>query len=193
MPTVATPVLDLAIPASPPSPVARKKHAQQSASISTDPNYVGLIPIELCNGCSEEGCSIESDDTHLTNAVRRHFLEYFGHRNLEGMVSSYAKDAVLVHVVNGERKSFHGRDEIRKAFEEIFKLHPTVNSTFELKHIVIHGRNAMVVWSAATPTHIFPQSSDTLLFDAEGRISKQFFNCQMQDLYKDKPWYVDDE
>ena len=180
-------VLDLTIPATPPSPVSRKK-----AQLVHDANFVGLVPIELLNGCSEEDCSIESDDTFLTNAVRRHFLQHFGHRDLDGMVNSYAENAVFVQIVNGERKSYHGRDEIRAAFEEVFKLHPTVNSTFHLKHIVIHDRDASVVWSGATPTHVFPQSSDSIHFDKQGKIARQFLNHQMNDLYTDKPWYVDD-
>jgi ketosteroid isomerase-like protein len=182
MPTV----LDLTIPASPPKPTLQKGQGP-------DANYVGLVPIELSNGCIEEGCSIESDDTKLTNAVRRHFLEHFGHRNLDGIAADYAENAIMVQVLNGERKSYHGRDEVRIAFQEIFKLHPTVDSTFHLKHIVVHDRNAMVVWSAATPTHIFPQSSDNMLFDTKGKILKHFCSCQINDVYKDKPWYVEDE
>ena len=150
-----------------------------------------MVPIELMNGCTEEGCSIESDDPRLTNAVRRHFLEHFGHRDLDGIVADYTDDAIMVNVVNGERHSFHGKDEIRTAFQDIFEQHPTVNSTFQLKHIIIHDKNAMVVWRAKTPKHVYPQSSDTFLFDNNGKISKQFFNCQINDL--DTPWYVDED
>jgi ketosteroid isomerase-like protein len=149
------------------------------------------MPIELENGCTEKDCSVDSDDPRLTNAVRRHFLEHFGHRDLDGMVSGYAENAIMVNVVNGERKSYRGHNEIREAFQGIFKLHPTVNSTFELKHIVVHDKNVMVVWSATTPTHIFLHSSDNFLFDDDGKIVKQFFNCQMNDL--ETPWYVDEE
>ena len=163
------PVLDLALPASPP----------QAARKVIDVSSVGLMPIQLLNGCTEEHCSIESDDPVLTNFVRRHYLEHFGHRDLSGMVSDYSENAVMVNIVNGERTSYHGKAEIEQSLRDIFKLHPTVNSTFELKHIVVHDRNAMVVWVAKTPTHIFPQSSDHFIFDDSGRISKQFFNCQI--------------
>lgn len=176
-------VTDLALPASPPSPVRRGR--------VLDAKHIGLQPIELENGCSEEGCSIESDDTHLTNSVRMHFLQHFGHRDLDGIVSDYVENAVMVKVVNGERRSYHGHEEIRRAFKTIFELHPSVNSTFHLKHIVIHDRNCMAVWSATTPTKEFPQSSDTILFDAKGKIIKHFFSCQVNDL--DTPWYVQDE
>lgn len=146
------------------------------------------MPIQLENGCSEEHCSI---DPVLTNFIRRHYLEHFGHRDLDGMVSDYAEKAVMVNIVNGERKTHRGKMEIESSFRDIFKLHPTVNSTFELKHIVIHDRNAMVVWIAKTPTHVFPQSSDHFMFDDSGKISKQFFSCQINEL--ENPWYVSDD
>mmetsp|Transcript_107306 Transcript_107306/g.298407 ORF Transcript_107306/g.298407 Transcript_107306/m.298407 type:complete len:174 (-) Transcript_107306:180-701(-) len=171
-------VTTLALPSSPPSTSIRREVS------------IGLQPIELLNGCSEEGCSIESDDPHLTNLVRKHYLEHFGHRNLDGMVKDYADNAIMVNVINGERRSYHGHEEIKDSFREIFASHPTVNSTFHLKHIVIHDRYAMAVWTAKTPTKIYPQSSDTLLFDRDGKILKQFFNCQVSEL--EHPWYVEE-
>jgi ketosteroid isomerase-like protein len=152
---------------------------------------VGLVPIELVNGCNEEGCSIESDNHFLTNALRRHYLEHFGHRNLDNIVTDYAEDAVLVHLINGERKSYHGHGQIREAFIETFKQHPTVDSTFRLESIVIRDKVATVTWSAKTPKHDYPQSSDTFRFDANGKISKQFLNGQIDHIAT--PWFVDDE
>ena len=189
-----------------------------------DANHVGLVPIELCNGCNEDNCTIDSDSHILTNIIRKHYLEHFGHRDMVGLVNDYSPDAIMVTVINGVRKSYHGHDEIRTAFEDVFKLHPTVNSTFTLKHIEIHStpnkkdvrkaskcdtkssgitiggdRNGhghgtttgMAIWSATTPTNIFPQSSDTYLFDSDtNKILKQYFTCTIDHL--NTPWYVDD-
>ena len=174
------PVTTLSLPSSPPT-------SKRTLDIA---HAAGLMPIELENGCTEEDCSIESDDAHLTNLVRKHFLQHFGHRELDGIVSDYAENAVLVSVVNGERKSYRGKEEIREAFKEAFKMHPTVNSTFHMKHIVIHDRNALAVWEAKTPKHIFPQSSDTFVFDHNDKISKQFITCQYNEVAA--PWYVDE-
>eukprot|EP00957_Ditylum_brightwellii_P184705 14067812-Ditylum_brightwellii.AAC.1 len=150
---------------------------------------LGLIPIELDNGCTEEGCSYESDNAHLTNVIRRHYLGHFGHRDIDGIVSDYADadTTVVIHVVNGERARFKGRNEIRKAFEDIFNLHPKTNSTFHLKHVVVDHNHGMAVWSATTPTAVFPQSSDTFVFNSDGKIIKQFFNCQMNAI--EVPWH----
>lgn len=149
----------------------------------------GIVPILLENGCSEDDCTIESDDVHLTNTIRKHYLEHFGHRDLDGMVSGYAPDALMITVVNGCRKKYHGQSEIRKAFEEIFELHPTTTSTFHLRNIEVDHKHGMVFWSAKTQTHEFPMSTDTFVFNNDAKIIKQFFTCQMNEL--DHPWYVE--
>jgi ketosteroid isomerase-like protein len=150
----------------------------------------GLVPILLENGCSEEGCTIDSDDVFLTNRIRKHYLEHFGRRDLDGMVSDYAPNAFLIQVVNGKRTKYHGQNEIRKAFEEVFALHPVTTSTFHLRNIEVDHKHGMVFWSAATQTHTFPMSTDTFVFNSDGKIIKHFFTCQMNEL--DHPWYVED-
>ena len=148
------------------------------------------VPIELANGCSEDGCSVESDDVRLTNVIRKHYLEHFGHRDLEAMVSGYAENAFLIEVVNGERKKYHGRDEIRAAFRTIFAQHPTTDSSFQLKHITVEAKHGMAIWTARTPTTDFPQSTDTFVFNDDGKIIKQFFACTVNKL--EVPWFVRD-
>ena len=189
------PVLDLVVPSSPPG--GSRKHAISSPRSTVDdapllhPEHLGLVPIELKNGCSEADCSIESDDPFLTNAVRRHFLEHFGHRDLDAIVKGYCEEAVVISVTNGVRKTYKGHDQIREHFVALFALHPTVDSSFSLRDITIHDKSAMVVWDATTPTRHFPQSCDTLLFHRDGKIIKQFVNCVVSDI--EHPWYVDDE
>jgi ketosteroid isomerase-like protein len=181
-------VTTLSLPSSPPPP-SPKKH-KSSYDDPLDLQHLGLMPIELCNGCSEKDCSIESDDNHLTNAVRRHFLEHFGHRDLEATIADYSETGIMVCVVNGQRKSYHGKSEIREACADLFKMIPAVSSTFSLQNLTVHDNNVMVVWSAQTPKHSFPHSSDVLLFDRNRKICKQFLNCQSKEL--ETPWYVDD-
>ena len=149
------------------------------------------FPIELENGCTEEGCTVDSDDPKLTNVIRKHYLEHFGHRDLDGMVSDYSTSAYLVTVINGERCKYRGRDEIRKSFVKVFQQHPTIDSTFHLRQITVEAKHGHVVWQAQTPTTVFPQSTDTFVFDDEGKIIKQYFSCQINQ--KEVPWYVGDE
>ena len=139
-----------------------------------------VIPIELENNCTEDGITIESDDIGLTNAIRKHFLEHFGHRDLNGIVSGYAEDAILIQVLNGkERTKYHGHDQIRQYFRDVvFQMHPAGDSSFHLEHISVDKKHAMVVWSAKTPGLVVSQGSDTLVFNTDGKIIKQFFSCQ---------------
>jgi ketosteroid isomerase-like protein len=138
-----------------------------------------VLPLELVNDCSEEGVTIESDDVLLTNVIRQHFLKHFGHRDLNGIVSDYTPDAILIQVVNGqERTKHHGHAEIRTYFADIFEAHPVGASSFHLEHVGVDKRHGMAVWKAKTPTLAIEQGSDTLVFNAEGKIVKQFFTCQ---------------
>ena len=193
MPVVASSRVctDLIIPSSPPQPLRKGISVSSSEEdehgddeSSNNNKNLFLIPIELLNGCTEVNCTIESDNVHLTNLLRKYYLEHFGHRNLNAMVEDYTHDAILVAVINGQRTSYHGKDDIRTNFFQnvFFKLHPTINSTFELKHIEITSHNGscnsmnggssmhaeknkncstgMGIWSAKTPIPV-----EQFLFD----------------------------
>ena len=129
---------------------------------------------------------MDSDDTSLTNVIRKHYLDHFGHRDLDGMVSDYAShNAVLWNIVNGNKQRFEGTVEIRAALEGIFALHPPGGaSTFALKHVVVKDRVGMAVWTAKTPTSVFPHSSDTFVFDNDGKIKTQYFACTINPIEK---------
>lgn len=74
---------------------------------------------------------------------------------------------------------YSGKDEIRKAFEEIFEMHVVGSSTFQLEHVVANkeSRMGMAVWSGSIPGKIFPSSNDTFYFDENGKIKTQMFVC----------------
>lgn len=146
----------------------------------------GLVPILVTNGCSEDGCSIQSDDTSLTNIIRRHYLEHFGRRDLDGVVADYDESAFLINNINGDRKKFHGQDGIRMAFQDIFEMHPATHSSFLLKHIFVDRLHAKVTWTAKTETHEFPDSTDTFVFNGQGKIIKQVYMGEMNEV--DHPW-----
>jgi hypothetical protein len=142
-----------------------------------------LAPIELANNCSENGIRIDSDDVFLTNAVRTHYLRHFGHRDMNGILSGYAPEAIVIQVKTGSdgeerRVKHHGHDEISNLFTEIFGLHATVDSTFLLETIKVEQKHATAVWSAKTPTMVIEEGLDTFVFNADGKIIKHFFTCK---------------
>jgi ketosteroid isomerase-like protein len=139
-----------------------------------------VVPIELENGCHEAGIVINSDNVAITNAIRKHFLEHFGHRDLAGLVSDYDPNAIMMQVTaTGERTKFHGHEEIRNYFQNVmFQAHPAGASSFQLESIKVEQKHATVVWSAKTPTLVIDQGTDTLVFNAEGKIMKEYFICE---------------
>lgn len=140
---------------------------------------IGLEPIQMLNGCSEAKCQLHSNDTDLTNTIRHHYLVNFGHRLLDSMIDDYSPNAVLHHIVNGEYSCYKGKEEIRKAFQEIFDMHVVGSSTFNLEHVIVDKEShmGMAVWSGSIPGKIFPQSNDTFYFDENGKIESQMFFC----------------
>ena len=169
--------LSLAV-SSPPSAGKKTVGLRRDSSISM-PGLV--LPIELENNCSEEGVVIESDDVILTNAIRKHFLEHFGHRDLNGIVSEYTKDAILIiqeEDAEGSRTKYHGHPEIRAYFEHVFDMHPVGDSSFQMERITVEQKHGTCVWSAKTPSLVVSEGSDTFVFNAQGKIVKQFFTCQ---------------
>lgn len=112
------------------------------------------------------GVKIDSDDdVGLTNTVRRHFLEHFGHRSVAGVAADYAKDAIIViQVVNGEERiKVRGQEAIGRYFcDEIFALHPAgQNRAFTCSPYYGQGdRHAVAEWSAKTPSVVItPKAS----------------------------------
>jgi len=146
-----------------------------------------VVPIELENGCNEEGVMIESDNVAITNAIRKHFLEHFGHRDLAGIVSDYDPNAILIEVVpddknDDKRTKCNGHAEIQKYYQDvIFQAHPAGESSFRLETIKVEQKHATVVWSAKTPTRVITQGTDTLVFNTEGKIIKKHFTCQFHE------------
>ena len=131
---------------------------------------------------------IDSDDIGLTNAIRLHYLQHFGHRDMKGILSGYARDAIVIQRKGGsdsvmenddeQRIKHHGHNEIGSLFAEIFGLHAPVDSSFKLQSIKVEQKHATVMWSAKTPTLIFDEGLDTFVFNSDGKIIKQFFTCK---------------
>lgn len=162
------------------------------------PPSIAVMPVELTNGCSESNCKVDSDDVHLTNFIRKHYLEHFGHRDINGMMGDYANngvDATIIHNVtsydnqkNGgiqeqhTKLKFHGTNEIRSYYTDlVFQVHnidQPHSCTFSLESIIINQNQATVSWTAKTPTLSIIDAIDRYVFNGQGLIVKQFFSCE---------------
>mmetsp|Transcript_26158 Transcript_26158/g.29309 ORF Transcript_26158/g.29309 Transcript_26158/m.29309 type:complete len:263 (+) Transcript_26158:160-948(+) len=161
-----------------------------------------VMPVELTNGCTESKCTVESDDVQMTNFLRKHYLEHFGHRDINGMMGDYAINGVdggatIIHNVtsydnqkNGgsqeqhTKLKFHGLTEIRAYYTDlVFPVHsnteqPNHACTFSLESMTIHKNQATVCWTAKTPTLSIVDAIDRYVFNGQGLIVKQFFSCE---------------
>lgn len=135
--------------------------------------------IDLINGCSEEGCIVETDDAFLSDVIRKHFLLNFGHRRMDLMKSDYTEDAVMLQVIDGKQRMSRGIDQIASEFVAIFDLHTVGKSTFRLEHVMVNGRDrhGMAVWTATIPGATLSHATDSFVFNEEGKILSQTFVC----------------
>ena len=202
----------LSLPVSSPSQSSRKVvhsgdwHDHDASGIITVelPKAMAVMPIELLNGCSEINCTVISDNPALTNKIRKHYLSRFGHRDLNGMMNDYCSKkkidtTTIIHNVtsfdnrgnNGgiqethTKLKFHGCDEIRSYYSDIvFKIHDDPSCTFELESINVDNNQAIVSWSAKTPTLSIVDATDRYVFNSDGLIVKQFFSCKTHEREK---------
>jgi hypothetical protein len=198
----------LSLPVSSPTQSSRKiihtgdwRDHDASGIITVElPKAMAVMPIELINGCSENNCTVISDNPALTNRIRNHYLSRFGHRDLNGMMNDYCSKnkrmdtiTTIIHNVtsydnhgnNGgvqethTKLKFHGHDEIRSYYSDIvFKIHDDPSCTFSLESINVDNNQAIVSWSAKTPTLSIVDATDRYVFNSDGLIVKQFFSCK---------------
>jgi len=58
-----------------------------------------VMPVELTNGCTESKCTVESDDVQMTNFLRKHYLEHFGHRDINGTCNCKGVQLLRLHTI----------------------------------------------------------------------------------------------
>lgn len=94
-----------------------------------------------------------------TDSVLGHHLEMFGEGDLEGLMSDYADDAVLVT----EDATLEGHDEIRAMYEELLPEFSDPSVTFSLDEQTVVDDYAFIVWHAETPANEYEYATDTFV------------------------------
>jgi ketosteroid isomerase-like protein len=111
-----------------------------------------------------------------TREVLDHHLKCLAAGDLEGIVTDYASDAVLItppgfFAADGILRGPAGAAEgFRSLLDEFGK----PGASFEIKETVVDGDYAYIVWRADTPTHLFDFGSDTFVI-RNGKIVAQTF------------------
>lgn len=105
-----------------------------------------------------------------TSAVVENHLKCFGEGDLDGILSDYAPDAVLI-TPDG---ILRGREAIRSLFVAMLAEFGQLGTTFSLQRHYVEGEHAFIVWSAETPNNLYELGTDTF-FVRGGRIAVQSF------------------
>jgi ketosteroid isomerase-like protein len=105
-----------------------------------------------------------------THEVIDSHLRCFGERNLEGILSDYAPDAVLFTPEGPLR----GVDAIRPLFQAMLAEFGKPGAAFRLNHLCVDGDHAYILWAAETADNVYELGTDTFVV-RDGRIAVQSF------------------
>jgi ketosteroid isomerase-like protein len=97
-------------------------------------------------------------------------VKYFGARDLGGILSDYAADAILFTPGGPLR----GIDAIRTLFQAMLAEFGKPGATFNLKHVSVDGDYGYILWSAETADNVYEMVTDTFVV-RDGRIAVQSF------------------
>jgi ketosteroid isomerase-like protein len=105
-----------------------------------------------------------------TKDILDHHIKCFGERDLKGILSDYAPDAVLFTPAGPLR----GHDEIRPLFHAMFAEFGQPGAAHTMKHESIVGEYAYVLWTVETADNVYELGTDTLVV-RDGKIVAQSF------------------
>ena len=105
-----------------------------------------------------------------TKDVLDHHLKCFGESDIEGILSDYARGAVLF-TPNGPLK---GVDSIRPLFERLIAEFRKPGATFSLNLQSVDGDHAYILWAAETADNVYEMATDTFVV-RDGKIIAQSF------------------
>jgi ketosteroid isomerase-like protein len=105
-----------------------------------------------------------------TTEVVQHHLLSFGARDLEGILSDYAPDAVLC-VPDG---ALRGHEAIGGLFRVMLAEFGKPGAEFQLLQQLVDGDHAYIVWTARTADNVYELGTDTFVV-RNGRIVFQSF------------------
>ena len=109
-----------------------------------------------------------------TKDVLDHHIKCFGERDLEGILSDYAPDAVLFRP-DGPLK---GVDAISPFFQAMLAEFGKPGTAFSMKHRSVEGDYAYVLWTAETADNVYELGTDTLVV-RDGKILAQSFAAKI--------------
>src|SRR5262249_38121313 len=105
-----------------------------------------------------------------TKNVIEHHLKAFDARDLKGVLSDYAPDAIFFT----PQGPFSGPDAIRPLFEAMIAEFSKPGAAFRMKQQFIEGDYAYILWTAESADNVYELGTDTFVV-RNGKIVAQSF------------------
>lgn len=105
-----------------------------------------------------------------TKEIIDHHLTAFGERDLTGVLSDYASNAVFFT----PRGPLRGPNAIQPLFEALIAEFAKPGAAFNLKQQFVDGDYAYILWTAETADNVYELGTDTFIV-REGKIVAQSF------------------
>ena len=109
-----------------------------------------------------------------TQEVVNHHLDCFGKGDIEGLLSDYTNDSILVTPMG----TMDNLPALREGFGQLVAEFGQDGVTFEMGDVHIADDVAMVTWSADTPNNTYHFATDTFLI-RNGKIERQTFTAHV--------------
>jgi len=108
-----------------------------------------------------------------TKDILENHLGSFFKRDLQGVLSDYAPDAVMFT----QSGTLKGVDGIRPLFAALFAEFEKGHSTFDLQRQTVEGDHGYIVWAAETVDNVYEMATDTFVV-RHGKIVAQSFTAK---------------
>lgn len=109
-----------------------------------------------------------------TKEILNNHLKSFDRGDLDGILSDYARDAILFT----KDRAVKGVDAIRPLFEALFEEFGKPGAKFNMKQQIVEGDYAYILWSAETADNVYELATDTFVV-REGKIVAQSFTAKV--------------
>jgi len=105
-----------------------------------------------------------------TKDVLDHHLKCFGEGDLKGILSDYARSAVMF-TAEGPLK---GADAIRPLFQAMVGEFGKPGATFSMKQQFVEGDYAYILWTAETADNVYEMGTDTFVVRDDKIVAQSF-------------------
>jgi ketosteroid isomerase-like protein len=116
----------------------------------------------------------DKEGIRSTREIIENHLASFGGRDLEGILSDYAPDAVLF-TADGPLR---GLDSLRALFVAMLAEFGKPGARFDLKCLSADGDHGFITWTAETAENVYELGTDTFVM-RDGKIHVQSFAARI--------------